>query len=97
FSRDWSSDVFSSDLFLASSRAARLLEGTRNISRVPRHDARLQLTDINTEFQRICADDGPDVPFPQALFDFSPLRRQITAPIAHRSEARRVGTESSSQ
>src|SRR5208283_6138180 len=61
---------------------ARLLPGAGDGARVARHDAGLQVADVDAQFQGVCAHHAHDATVPQALFDITPEVRQVASPIA---------------
>ena len=66
----------------APARASGLLPGAGNRSRIARHDAGFQIADVNAQFQRVGADDTHYFTCAQAVFDFPPEVRQITAAVS---------------
>ena len=63
-------------------RAPRALPCGRDRARISRHHARIERTDINSQFQRVRRHHAANSPLAQPAFDFAPLARQITAAIS---------------
>ncbi len=61
---------------------ARLLPGAGDGARVARHDARLQVADVDAQLQRVGAHNAHDRAVAQPLFNVAPEVRQIAAPVA---------------
>ena len=60
---------------------SRFLPGTGNGSWISAHDAHIQLSDINAQFQGIGGDNGPDTAAAKAAFNFAPQRGQVSAAV----------------
>src|SRR5512133_2334332 len=61
--------------FETTSGATRLLPGGSDSSRVADKDRRAQPTDIDSQFKRVCGNDGFDRSVAQSFFDLSSLDR----------------------
>ena len=58
------------------------LPGRRNRTRISRHHARIERSDVDPQFQRIRRHHSAHAPFAQPAFDLASLARQISAAIS---------------
>ena len=75
-------DIDNERFVLASAGTPCLLPSARDIAGIAGHDARLQLANIDAEFECIGRNDALNRAVAQAFFDGAAFGWQITAPVA---------------